>query len=117
MIRNILFDLGDAALDSKGHYGLEGADDVVFDLKKQYNLYNMPNGGDGGLGKQMPDFASDETVIVEDSVESEAHHEAYAGVRTIWFDRNDEGLESVDNNVPDYRITSMSELPELIGIL
>jgi 2-haloacid dehalogenase len=66
---------------------------------------------------QIPDLMRDETVIVGDSLKSDVQEGINAGVRSIWFDRKGTGLETVDDNVPDYRITNMRELPELLKVL
>lgn len=63
---------------------------------------------------QIPDFDRSGAVIVGDSLTSDIQGGINAGIKTIWYDRKGVGMEACNDIVPDYRITDIRQLPDLI---
>ncbi len=63
---------------------------------------------------QIPEFDRCESVIVGDSLTSDIQGGINAGIKTIWYDRKGLGSEVYNDIVPDYRITDIRQLPDLI---
>lgn len=61
----------------------------------------------------IPDFSSDETVIIGDSLTSDIKGGMNAGITTVWF--NPHGLSNSGDIKPDYEIAALCEIPELIS--
>lgn len=61
---------------------------------------------------QIPDFEKDQAIIVGDSLTSDILGGINAGIATCWF--NPKGKPGRTDIVPDYQITSLSELLEII---
>ena len=57
---------------------------------------------------QIPDFKKDETVIVGDSLSSDIKGGQNAGIKTIWFNRNN--AQNGSDVIPDYEISSLSRI-------
>lgn len=62
---------------------------------------------------KIPDFSSDETVIIGDSLSSDIKGGKNAGIKTVWFDPS--GKESDGDVFPDFTVFSLSEIPALIS--
>lgn len=62
--------------------------------------------------ESIPDFKLDETVIVGDGLASDIKGGLGAGIKTIYF--NPRKLENTSGILPDYEISSLSQLPELL---
>ena len=61
---------------------------------------------------QIPGFDRERCILVGDSLTSDIRGGINAGVRTCWF--NLRGNPEREDIVPDYRIDSLAELPELL---
>lgn len=62
--------------------------------------------------ERIPDFSRPETVIVGDSLTSDILGGKNAGIKTVWFNfRHQPPSEKI---VPDFEISSLSELPGLL---
>mgnify|MGYP004558423763 FL=1 len=62
--------------------------------------------------ERIPDFDRNEAVVIGDSLTSDILGGINAGVRTIWFHK--EGEENGTGIIPDYEITDLRELPDLL---
>lgn len=62
--------------------------------------------------ERIPDFDRNEAVVIGDSLTSDILGGINAGVRTIWFHK--EGEENRTGIFPDYEITDLRELPDLL---
>lgn len=62
--------------------------------------------------KDIPNFNPDETVIVGDSLTSDIKGGINAGIKTVHF--NPHGKKNTSGIIPDYEISSLSELPQLL---
>ena len=60
----------------------------------------------------IPDFKLSETIIVGDGLASDIKGGINAGIKTVYF--NPRRLENTTGIIPDYEISSLSELPELL---
>jgi 2-haloacid dehalogenase len=65
--------------------------------------------------ERIPDFSREQTVLVGDSLTADIQGGINAGVRTIWF--HPPGVETTGDIRPDYAITRLSQLPELLKTL
>lgn len=63
---------------------------------------------------QIPEFDRSESVIVGDSLTSDIQGGINAGIKTIWYDRKNKGRDSCSLILPDYRITDIRQLPDII---
>lgn len=62
--------------------------------------------------KDIPIFIREETVMIGDSLTSDIKGGINARIKTVWF--NHEGKSRDDSIVPDYKIRSLGEIPELM---
>ena len=61
----------------------------------------------------MPGISRKETMIVGDSLSSDIKGGLNAGIKTCWLKTSDQ----MDTNLPvDYTISSLAELPPLLGL-
>ena len=60
----------------------------------------------------IPDFRREESVIIGDSLTSDIKGGQNAGITTIWFRAKNQPAR--DGIVPDYTVTSLSEIPDLL---
>lgn len=60
----------------------------------------------------IPDFCSEETVMIGDSLTSDMRGGINAGIKTIWF--NPSGKKRDGDIAPDYEIRSLGEIPALV---
>jgi 2-haloacid dehalogenase len=65
--------------------------------------------------ERIPDFSREQTVLVGDSLTADIQGGINAGVRTIWF--HPPGVEATGDIRPDYEITRLNQLPELLKTL
>lgn len=61
---------------------------------------------------KIPDFSRDEAVVIGDSLTSDILGGINAGIRTIWFHPGEDQNET--EVIPDYEITDLRELPDLL---
>lgn len=64
---------------------------------------------------QIPGFDREESILIGDSLTSDIQGGINAGVRTIWF--HPEGEENHTDIRPDYEVSSLAKIPDLIGSL
>ncbi len=64
---------------------------------------------------RIEDFKSDEAIIIGDRLSSDILGGINAGIKTCWFNPNDEPPR--EDIVPDYEIKKLSELPELLEVI
>lgn len=62
--------------------------------------------------ERIPDFDRNEAVVIGDSLTSDILGGINAGVRTIWFHKKESQNEA--EIIPDYEITDLRELPDLL---
>lgn len=62
--------------------------------------------------ERIPDFDRNEAVVIGDSLTSDILGGINAGVRTIWFHKERE--ENGTGIIPDYEISDLRELPDLL---
>lgn len=62
--------------------------------------------------ERIPGFEKDKAIVVGDRLSSDILGGINAGVRTCWF--NPKGAPADKDIVPDYEISRLSELPELL---
>ncbi len=60
----------------------------------------------------IPNFKHDETIIVGDSLSSDIQGGINSGIKTVWF--NPDKYENRSDITPDYEISRLSELSELL---
>lgn len=62
--------------------------------------------------KDIPDFKHEETVIIGDTLTSDIQGGINAGIKTVFF--NPKGVKNDTGITPDYEISSLGELAELL---
>ena len=135
---------------SIGHYFVEGAQELLQALARDYRLFLVSNGSSDiqrsrigssniplyfekmfiseeiGHNKPdvrffdavfaaIPDFDKREAVIVGDSISSDIKGGKNAGITTVWF--NPANKAAPADLQPDYTISRLCELPELLARL
>lgn len=66
-----------------------------------------------GCFSQIPDFKKEHTVIIGDSLSSDIQGGKNAGIKTIWFHRQQDQTEKIEPK-PDYEIRSLKELLKML---
>ncbi len=61
---------------------------------------------------QIPDFKSEESIMLGDSLSSDIQGGKNAGLRTIWF--NPKGKENKSGAVPDFEIRELREVKDIL---
>ncbi len=64
---------------------------------------------------EIPDFLPKETVIIGDSLSSDIKGGKNAGITTVWF--NPSGKENDSDVFPDFTVSSLAEIPNLVAKL
>lgn len=135
---------------SIGHYYIEGAQELLRGLFRDYRLFLVSNGSrdiqrsriassdiplyfegifiseEIGFNKpdarffdavfeKIADFDKSEAVIIGDSLSSDIRGGKNASITTVWF--NPSGASAPSDNLPDYTVSRLSELPALLAKL
>ena len=102
----------------QGHYFIKDAEEVLEQLSKTHRIYLVTN---GTLSVQkgrycfshIPDFKKENTAIIGDSLSSDIQGGKNAGIKTIWFHRQQDQTEKIEPK-PDYEIRSLKLLLDVL---